>query len=571
MGHDDDYALALSLSMQLNDGQRPSPHIPKAASQNRSIVDPELELLDPNPNIHQLFIDFNRTFFWGKLDMVEVKWSPRMTLCAGVCSYQGRGGLCSIRLSKPLLMLRTRKDLVETLLHEMIHAYLFVTDNNTDHDGHGPQFCSHMKRINDRTGTNITIYHSFHDEVDEMRKHWWRCTGTCRSRPPYFGFVKRAMNRKPSPKDFWWSTHQASCSGHFEKVKEPENYGKKKVKTKKVETAVSSQASTSSESMLKFLTQKNNDREVASVQLNGGKDANSETLNGKRVPIKKDKDSKFPLANSTQVTNYRGIPLSSKIFDKFRKGRQDPISLISKTQAQKSKGPLAGVCQNARLTGEKSVNHGAPAFGKFGVITKFLTRKEQRGRILFSSDEDDKIKAHGKSNVSTPKRLQNQDRMETTRIGVKRKSEDSNNDCATQNKRKPVVSMLNNCEEASSSKRDEAHTSSAIKPRANQKVGTKTTSLPRFNTKSKLSSKAEYSLLICDSDDSDTSSGEDDLTLLESISPKVPNKRPELGGGISNLQKTCTCPICNKPMPIETINSHIDLCLNQGALDEIVL
>lgn len=33
--------------------------------------------------------------------------------CAGVCSYEGRGGLCSIRLSEPLLKLRPRKDLVE--------------------------------------------------------------------------------------------------------------------------------------------------------------------------------------------------------------------------------------------------------------------------------------------------------------------------------------------------------------------------------------------------------------------------------------------------------------------------
>ncbi len=33
--------------------------------------------------------------------------------CAGVCSYEGRGGLCSVRLSEPLLKLRPRKDLVQ--------------------------------------------------------------------------------------------------------------------------------------------------------------------------------------------------------------------------------------------------------------------------------------------------------------------------------------------------------------------------------------------------------------------------------------------------------------------------
>ena len=47
--------------------------------QSLSPVDPALELLDPNPNIHQLFQLFNAQFFWGKLASVEVKWSPRMT------------------------------------------------------------------------------------------------------------------------------------------------------------------------------------------------------------------------------------------------------------------------------------------------------------------------------------------------------------------------------------------------------------------------------------------------------------------------------------------------------------
>lgn len=70
-----------------------------------------------------------------------------------------------IRLSLPLLKLRPRRDLVETLLHEMIHAYLFVTDGDDDHDGHGPAFHEHMYRINREAGTKISVYHTFHDEV----------------------------------------------------------------------------------------------------------------------------------------------------------------------------------------------------------------------------------------------------------------------------------------------------------------------------------------------------------------------------------------------------------------------
>ncbi|XP_041814639.1 DNA-dependent metalloprotease SPRTN [Chelmon rostratus] len=192
-----------------------------------SIVDESWEMLDPNPDVRAMFLEFNDMFFWGKLSGVEVRWSPRMTLCAGVCSYEGRGGLCSIRLSEPLLKLRPRKDLVETLLHEMIHALLFVTQNNRDRDGHGPEFCKHMNRINKACGTKISIYHSFHDEVDVYRQHWWKCNGPCQNRKPYFGYVKRAMNRAPSAQDPWWEDHKRTCGGNYTKVKEPEGYGKK--------------------------------------------------------------------------------------------------------------------------------------------------------------------------------------------------------------------------------------------------------------------------------------------------------------------------------------------------------
>lgn len=45
-----------------------------------SIVDESWETLDPNPDVRAMFLEFNDTFFWGKLSGVEVKWSPRMTL-----------------------------------------------------------------------------------------------------------------------------------------------------------------------------------------------------------------------------------------------------------------------------------------------------------------------------------------------------------------------------------------------------------------------------------------------------------------------------------------------------------
>ncbi|CAH8482774.1 unnamed protein product [Heterobilharzia americana] len=195
------------------------------------LADPVWDLLDPLPDIRLLFSSFDTQFFGSTLGAVEVKWSSRMTLCAGVCRFQGRQGTCCISLSEPLLKFRPRKDLVETLLHEMIHAFLFITKNDRDRDDHGPNFRLHMNRINSITGINITVYHSFHDEVDTYRTHWWRCTGPCRDRPPYFGYVKRAMNRVPGPRDTWWGQHQATCTGKFIKVKEPEKKNPSKRRT----------------------------------------------------------------------------------------------------------------------------------------------------------------------------------------------------------------------------------------------------------------------------------------------------------------------------------------------------
>ncbi|NXF55266.1 SPRTN protein, partial [Oceanites oceanicus] len=185
------------------------------------------EFFFPSPDFFWLFVLFFETLFFFFLAAVFFSWSPLFFLCAGVCRYEGKGGMCSIRLSEPLLKLRPRKDLVETLLHEMIHALLFVTNNDKDRESHGPEFCKHMRRINRLTGANVTIYHTFHDEVDLYRQHWWRCNGPCQNRRPYFGYVKRSMNRAPSARDFWWVEHQETCGGTFTKVKEPENFSKK--------------------------------------------------------------------------------------------------------------------------------------------------------------------------------------------------------------------------------------------------------------------------------------------------------------------------------------------------------
>lgn len=246
---DDDFRLALKLQRQINEEERSGKKttderegkssakkpaetsvVPRSSQKKPTgVVDPYWELHDPNPDVVRLFREFNKAYFWGKLGGVEVTWSKRMTSSAGLCSYSRASGFCSIRLSEPLLQLRPRSDLVETLLHEMIHALLFVTQNNKDRTGHGEEFLKHAKRINKASGANITVYHDFHDEVQSYRIHKWRCDGDCRLRWPYYGYVRRAVNRAPSPRDLWWSQHERHCGGSFHKVAGPEpGKGKRK-------------------------------------------------------------------------------------------------------------------------------------------------------------------------------------------------------------------------------------------------------------------------------------------------------------------------------------------------------
>lgn len=194
------------------------------------IVAQHLELLDPNPDIWELFRQFDTQFFEETLakNCVELTWSPRMTQTAGLCAWNPRSSFCSVRLSLPLLQLRSRKDLVETLIHEMIHAFLFVTRQDDNHESHGEKFHYHMNRINQMTGTAISVYHTFHDEVRNYQNHVWKCDGPCNNRRPFFGLVKRAMNRKPGPNDTWWKQHQDSCGGTFHKIAEPDPANKPK-------------------------------------------------------------------------------------------------------------------------------------------------------------------------------------------------------------------------------------------------------------------------------------------------------------------------------------------------------
>lgn len=203
----------------------------------------DFDAIDPFPDIHALFLHYNRLYFDESLGACSVEWSSsRMTLCAGLCQYERSGG-CRIKLSEPLLKFRPSIELKETLLHEMIHAWMFL-EKIRDQGDHGPRFQERMNFINRASfadhqrppqGYSITVYHSMHAEVDQYRTHHWQC-------PKCGNVVKRAMNRPPQEADCRgrqgkgpdckdtkcaYHMHQRFCGSDYTKIAEPERYSKK--------------------------------------------------------------------------------------------------------------------------------------------------------------------------------------------------------------------------------------------------------------------------------------------------------------------------------------------------------
>lgn len=146
-------------------------------------------------------------------------------------------------------------------------------------------------------GTNISVYHTFHDEVNVYKKHVWRCNGICKERKPFFGYVRRVSNRAPGPNDQWWATHQSECGGRFNKIEEPEKV--KKTKSTAAERTKKPTAKKTDKNQPKI-------RDVFAVPAPPGKKPSQDSAAlPKRMPppVPPSSSSRFPGSN-----NIRGFP-----------------------------------------------------------------------------------------------------------------------------------------------------------------------------------------------------------------------------------------------------------------------
>ncbi|KAF2793049.1 hypothetical protein K505DRAFT_245312 [Melanomma pulvis-pyrius CBS 109.77] len=236
---DEDAAMAAILSLET---------LTQEQQEALAAVSKILHNDEPFVDIHELFGHYNVLYFRNLLvPRVEVLWSPRLTLCAGICELSkdastGKFTRIRLKMSTPLLQYRPRADTVDTLLHEAIHAYFFITTSwqhlrGDDGTGHGLGFQLLADAINNHGNYEITIYHTFHDEVESYRTHVWQCDGPCKQQEPYFGLVKRSMNRAPGKSDTWWARHEIECGGTYKKIQEPEPTKKQREAMSKKERA----------------------------------------------------------------------------------------------------------------------------------------------------------------------------------------------------------------------------------------------------------------------------------------------------------------------------------------------
>ncbi|KAJ8464831.1 hypothetical protein OPV22_027383 [Ensete ventricosum] len=197
------------------------------------------------PDIYELFCHYNALYFRDALGTCALSWasSSPYPSYAAYCHYYDGGG-CEIHLSKPLLKTCAASDLKNVLLHEMIHAFLWIEYNNKDHGDHGPRFQDMMNSINSNSvidpqrptgGYNITINHEFQKDHNDDGVHQWICELCAK-------VILSTTNRGPSADDCienvgpdvfcdnplcHWHSHNKQCNGRYFICGPPECYGDK--------------------------------------------------------------------------------------------------------------------------------------------------------------------------------------------------------------------------------------------------------------------------------------------------------------------------------------------------------
>lgn len=103
---------------------------------------------DSEKDLDLMFDYYNEVLFDNKLAKHSVKWNNRLTSTLGRITYSKR----LIELSYKHHEINDYKEMNNTLIHEMIHAFLYQTSKMR---GHGKVFKDMCDIINKKTGLDI--------------------------------------------------------------------------------------------------------------------------------------------------------------------------------------------------------------------------------------------------------------------------------------------------------------------------------------------------------------------------------------------------------------------------------
>ncbi|XP_062199071.1 uncharacterized protein LOC133901653 [Phragmites australis] len=197
----------------------------------------ETDLADPNPDVGVLFNHFDGLYFQGALAAAgfSVHWGSSINSSSfGSITFSKPRN--TITLSEPVLRYRSTADRKKALLHEMIHAIIYIKFQRKDR-AHGPIFRDWVDAINScpieddqrpRGGYNLTTRHDFGtEEPRSVKTFLWKCKscGDTLVRPSNQGppsdacCIENVCNDDTCRNMLCrWHNHKKGCRGTYAKV-----------------------------------------------------------------------------------------------------------------------------------------------------------------------------------------------------------------------------------------------------------------------------------------------------------------------------------------------------------------
>ncbi|WVZ64914.1 hypothetical protein U9M48_014361 [Paspalum notatum var. saurae] len=329
------------------------------------------DLVDPNPDVQDLFKHYDGLYFRGALADAgfSVRWgSPLGSSSFGSCTFSKPHN--TITLSEPVLKYHSCTDLKNALLHEMIHAIIFVKRDRRDRQ-HGPLFRAWMDAINSCSvkdhqrpdgGYYITTRHDFSPEEPRSFKGvLWKCE-SCGDTIP------RAINMGP-PSDACciendgisascgnmlchWHNHKNGCCGHYKKtmldLDAPSQRGNLLLLTfpsemSKSKGAIQEASPSALQGNIKATKLNAGDKHLCLASGRNGKPLGSSTskkANKRRMPEIDHETSVLPIESPLNASGRNGKPLGSSFSKKARK-RHMPV-IDHETSVLPVESPLNG-------------------------------------------------------------------------------------------------------------------------------------------------------------------------------------------------------------------------------------